>query len=282
MINSQDLPWITGWLQWKADVQPPPRARSCQWAPTGMLRGKERMIFLLMKCCFAQGTILLLLFIIYALLKVCTVLYSAIKKNDWCPVPRDVAPLLKYGKGARWRGWFSLHDDAGFCYCYRVSSSDHLAGDVRVALSPFCTIVYDRVCKGMYPVWYAFGVWQQWEWVNNKSATVTAPGFFYFYRFSAICCLTSCSQCSTKLISIQELSPSRRAGAVGLEVHNWPPVHCLQDPDLVSNSREMGSKCRERVEELRFKHMATWTLIHPLQNTGHRVVLACRAVGGRL
>lgn len=38
------------------------------------------MIFLLMKCCFAQGTILLLLFIIYALLKVCTVLYSAIKK----------------------------------------------------------------------------------------------------------------------------------------------------------------------------------------------------------
>lgn len=38
------------------------------------------MTFLLMKCSFAQGTILLLLFIIYALLKVCTMLYSAIKK----------------------------------------------------------------------------------------------------------------------------------------------------------------------------------------------------------
>lgn len=38
------------------------------------------MTFLLMKCSFAQGTILLLLFIIYALLKVCMMLYSAIKE----------------------------------------------------------------------------------------------------------------------------------------------------------------------------------------------------------
>lgn len=58
------------------------------------------MTFLLMKCSFAQGTILLLLFIIYALLKVCMMLYSAIKKNDRCPVPPDAAPLPKCCKGA--------------------------------------------------------------------------------------------------------------------------------------------------------------------------------------
>lgn len=79
-------------------------------------------------------------------------LYSAIKKNDWCPVPQGVAPLLKYGKGARCRGSFPLCDDAVSCYCYRVSSSDLLAGDVRAASSLFCTIICDGVCKGMYPV----------------------------------------------------------------------------------------------------------------------------------
>lgn len=56
------------------------QSRGCPWAPAAMLRGNERMTFLLMKCSFAQGTILLLLFIIYALLKVCMMLYSAIQK----------------------------------------------------------------------------------------------------------------------------------------------------------------------------------------------------------
>lgn len=76
------------------------QSRGCPWAPAAMLRGNERMTFLLMKCSFAQGTILLLLFIIYALLKVCMMLYSAIKKNDRCPVPPDAAPLPKCCKGA--------------------------------------------------------------------------------------------------------------------------------------------------------------------------------------
>lgn len=46
--------------------------------------------------------------------------------------------------------------------------------------------------------------------------------FFDFYRFPAICCLTSCSGRGTELVSRRELSLSRRAG--GLEVRNRPPV----------------------------------------------------------
>ena len=58
---------------------------------------------------------------------------------------------------------------------------------------------------------------------------------------------------------MQELSPSRRAGAVDQKAHNWPSVHRLQDtvPGLVPNSRETGSKCREVVEEVKFRQVAS-------------------------
>lgn len=44
-------------------------------------------------------------------------------------------------------------------------------------------------------------------------------------RFPAIWCLTSCSRCRMKLISIQEPGPR----AVGWKEHRWPRKCCLQD-----------------------------------------------------
>lgn len=91
----------------------PSWSRGLQWAPTGMLRGKEKTVFLLMERRFAQGTILLLLFIIYALPKVCRVLYRHNLKKEQCLVPLDAGLLLAAAEGqagrAGWRGPFSLH-----------------------------------------------------------------------------------------------------------------------------------------------------------------------------
>lgn len=154
----QPRPPLNSWLvAMKSRRANPSWSRRLQWAPTGMLRGKEKTVFLLMERRFAQGTILLLLFIIYALPKVCRVLYrhNLKKSSVWSRWMLGCCWRLRRGRlGGQAGGAPSpctalqrSLSGAGVLSGHEVG----LAGELGVALSPLCTIVGWLCLQGHVP-----------------------------------------------------------------------------------------------------------------------------------
>lgn len=177
--------------------------------------------------------------------------------------------VLHHSEGwqrGKMKGWLSLCGDAELCYCQACPLGPpgwgHSSGSVTVLHScqwrPFQGHILCLICTGG----------TENEWTIPGAVTVALSKFFFnFYRFSAICCLTSCSvQCKTYVHSgtqpLEEGTGTSCAPSAG-------QTQC-QTPE------RRGIKARKRWKN---KHMAPWTLVHPFPNPDCRDALAWRTVG---
>lgn len=167
--------------------------------------------------------------VIYALPKVCTVLYSAIKQ--WLvSSPLGCCATAEGWQRGKMKAWLSLCDDAELCYCHGVSSSAAWLGTLEwlchcFAQLPLMTIPRARSLFDMH---------LESGGTGNKRTIPGAVTVALLKFFSTFTDSQPSAASPAAHSAMQNLSPFRNSapwGGQGQWVHSWPPVHCvcLQD-----------------------------------------------------